>query len=131
MDIHIERRASRITVTCRGRLDAASAREFEKTLEPLIRESEQQVVLDFSHLQYISSAGIRSLLFLMKLAAGRRAAGETHNLLPFRLMQVSPAIRQVLELSGLLETFSSGFRAAPGTPAKQGRTYADLLPLLR
>ncbi len=131
MDINIEKRATRITVTCAGRLDVASAREFESTLEPLVRQSKQQVVLDFSHLQYISSAGIRSLLFLMKSAAARTAAGESQNLLPFRLIKASPAIRQVLELSGLLETFSSGFRATPRTVAKQGRTYADLLPVLR
>jgi len=131
MDINVEKRATRITVTCAGRLDVASAKEFENTLEPLVRESEQQVVLDFSHLQYISSAGIRSLLFLMKTAQARSAAGETHNLLPFRLIQASPAIRQVLELSGLLENFASGYRQAPGTASVPGRTCTELLPLLR
>ncbi|HPC85431.1 MAG TPA: STAS domain-containing protein [Smithellaceae bacterium] len=131
MDMIVETRASRITVQCSGRLDVASAKEFETTLEPLVKKSEQQVVLDFSRLQYISSAGIRSLLFLMKTAAARSAAGQTRNLLPFRLIQASPAIRQVLELSGLLESFSSGFRATPGTKPVPGKTYAELLPLIR
>jgi len=131
MDIIVEKRATRITVKCSGRLDVASAKAFENTLEPLVRQSTGQVVLDFSHLQYISSAGIRSLLFLMKTAAARQATRETHNLLPFRLIQASPAIRQVLELSGLLENFVSGYRQAPGTASVSGKTYSELLPFLR
>jgi len=131
MDFNIETRATRITVKCAGRLDVASAKEFETTVEPLVRESTQQVVLDFSHLQYISSAGIRSLLFLMKTAVVRSAHGQSHNMLPLRLIQASPAIRQVLELSGLLESFSSGYRPGSGKPPVAGRTCAELLPLLR
>lgn len=51
MDIIVETRASRITVQCSGRLDVASAKEFETTLEPLVKKSDKQVVLDFSQLQ--------------------------------------------------------------------------------
>ena len=131
MNINIETRATRITVQCSGRLDVASAKEFENTVGPIVRESTEPVVLDFSNLDYISSAGIRSLLFLMKTAATHSQAGQSHNILPFRLMQAGPAIRQVLELSGLLESFSAGYKATRVMPSTSGRTCADLLPLLR
>ncbi len=131
MDIRIETRATRTTVKCAGRLDVASAKEFENKLEPLVRESGRQVVLDFANLEYISSAGIRSLLFLMKAASVRPVSGQSQNMLPIRLMHASPAIRQVLELSGLWETFSSGFRKTSGKAATSGRTSAEILPMLR
>jgi anti-anti-sigma factor len=131
MDIQIETRATRITVKCAGRLDVASAKEFENTLEALVRQAPQQIVLDFSQLQYISSAGIRSLLFLMKTATARSSSGQSRAMLPLRLIQAGPAIRQVLELSGLLETFSSGFRPIQSKTPSSGRTCAELLPLLR
>lgn len=131
MDISVETRATRITVKCAGRLDVASAKAFEEAVGALVRESRRQVVLDFSRLQYISSAGIRSLLFLMKTAASRSLSGPSHTLLPLRLAQVGPAVRQVLELSGLLDNFSTGVRPTAGHPAAVGRTCDELLPLLR
>ncbi len=131
MEISIETRATRTTVKCTGRLDAASAKEFENRLVPLIREADRQVVLDFAHLEYISSAGIRSLLFLMKSVPARLDAGHSQSLLPLRLINAGAAVRQVLELSGLWETFSSGFSKAPAKTKASGRTSAEMLPLLR
>ncbi|MFZ2960315.1 MAG: STAS domain-containing protein [Candidatus Ozemobacteraceae bacterium] len=130
MEISIETRATRITVKCSGRLDAASAKDFENAVEPLIRKSGQHVVLDFSHLNYISSAGIRSLLFLMKTAA-RGPVGQCSRMLPLRLKRANPVIRKMLELSGLLDHLSNGYMEAPGKPSAGGRTYTELLPLLR
>lgn len=131
MDIAIETRASRTTVKCTGRLDVASAKAFESKIEPLVREANSQVILDFSRLEYISSAGIRSLLFLMKAAQARPASGPSRNLLPLRLIHAAPSVRQVLELSGLWETFSSGLRKTTAKAAPSGKTSVDLLPLLR
>lgn len=131
MDISVETRATRITVKCAGRLDVASARTFEETVGALVRESRRPIVLDFSRLQYISSAGIRSLLFLMKTAASCSLSGPSRTLLPLRLAQAGPAVRQVLELSGLLDNFSTGVRPAADRPAASGRTGGELLPLLR
>ncbi len=49
-----------------GRLDATRARLFEETLEPCFDEKQEKVIVDFSGLEYISSAGLRSILIVEK-----------------------------------------------------------------
>ena len=45
-----------------GRLDAQTAHEFEATVLERIESGETSILLDFSKLEYISSAGLRSIL---------------------------------------------------------------------
>ena len=51
-----------------GRLDARSAPDFEKEAIAAVDAAEENIhmVLDFSNLEYISSAGLRSILVLAK-----------------------------------------------------------------
>jgi len=49
-----------------GRMDAVTAPEFEKALGAWIDESEKYFVVDLSSLEYISSAGLRSILIIAK-----------------------------------------------------------------
>ena len=48
-----------------GRLDAITAAEFEKEVTPML-QSEHNVLIDFGKIDYISSAGLRSILILVK-----------------------------------------------------------------
>ncbi len=49
-----------------GRLDAASAPVFEAHCEKLIARGETVFILDFEDLEYLSSAGLRSILTVLK-----------------------------------------------------------------
>ncbi len=49
-----------------GRMDALTAPEFEKTLGLWIEEGEKCFVVDLGSLEYISSAGLRSILIIAK-----------------------------------------------------------------
>jgi anti-anti-sigma factor len=55
-----------IIVKIVGRMDAVTAPEFEKALSAWIDESEKYFVVDLSSLEYISSAGLRSILIIAK-----------------------------------------------------------------
>jgi anti-anti-sigma factor len=55
-----------VIVKISGRMDAVTAPEFEKTLSAWIDESEKYFVVDLSSLEYISSAGLRSILIIAK-----------------------------------------------------------------
>jgi anti-anti-sigma factor len=49
-----------------GRLDAITSGEFEKETASLIQQSGKSVLIDFVKIDYLSSAGLRSLLLLQK-----------------------------------------------------------------
>jgi|WetSurMetagenome_2_1015567.scaffolds.fasta_scaffold444636_2 anti-anti-sigma factor len=66
MDIQKKKEQQLLIVTVTGRLDAVSAPAFEENLSQTLAEGETRLLLDFSGLQYISSAGLRSLLVLTK-----------------------------------------------------------------
>lgn len=51
-----------------GRIDSATAAEFESECAALIEEGPNKVVLDFSQVDYISSAGLRAVLIAAKKA---------------------------------------------------------------
>ena len=48
-------------VVAEGRMDAVSAPEFEKFLDALFAEGALKIIVDFEGLDYISSAGLRSV----------------------------------------------------------------------
>jgi len=66
MKIITEKTAEVLVIHPEGRLDTMTAGEFEKEVTPLIQQSEQNVLIDFEKLDYISSAGLRSVLILAK-----------------------------------------------------------------
>jgi len=68
MDISIDKRANRIIVYCVGPFNAESSPELENKVEPLLGEEKLPVILDFAGVHYISSAGVRILIFLFKKA---------------------------------------------------------------
>ena len=83
-----------------GRIDHTSSEAFGKALEPLIKDcrpGNPALLLDFSGVDYISSAGLRVLLSSLKLAAARNGA--------FALVAPQETVREVLEMSGFTKIF--------------------------
>ncbi|MFZ1536274.1 MAG: STAS domain-containing protein [Chromatiaceae bacterium] len=82
-----------LVIAPQGRLDSTTAPAFENQLmEHLTRHS--NLILDFSTLDFISSAGLRVLLM-----AAKRIGKDNGR---FILCEVIPPIRDVLEISGFL-----------------------------
>jgi stage II sporulation protein AA (anti-sigma F factor antagonist) len=75
-----------------GRLDAAGAPELEAQGKTLLQTGSKRLLLDLAGVEYISSAGLRSLLVLAKTA---KAAGSA-----LALCCLSPAVREVMTISG-------------------------------
>jgi anti-anti-sigma factor len=75
-----------------GRLDSATGSAFEKDLLSRIDGGAQKLLLDFSKLQYISSAGLRIVL----IAAKRMKAGGGR----MALCSLNRQISEVFEISG-------------------------------
>ncbi len=64
MSFHIVAEAKKIAkITLAGEIDSLSAREFQKEIEKLAVESPDEIVLFVDKLTFISSAGLRVLIF--------------------------------------------------------------------
>ncbi|MBI3258416.1 MAG: STAS domain-containing protein [Ignavibacteriae bacterium] len=88
-----ERKQDGITVLeVRGRLDSNTASQLEEKLQAILVEKEQKLLIDFSHLDFISSAGLRVLLWGMKTV--RAAKGK------LALSSLKTNVKEVFEVSG-------------------------------
>lgn len=57
-----------VILSLTGRLDASTSKLLEETLLDLVNhQNERLLVMDFQHLDYISSAGLRVLLMTAKI----------------------------------------------------------------
>ena len=94
MEIDTATHGDLLVVAPRGRLDTNTSPALEKALLERIEGGETQVTIDFSNIDYVSSAGLRVLL----MAAKRTGAARGH----FSMHAMSPEIREVFEISGFL-----------------------------
>ena len=73
-----------------GRLDTSTAPAFEAELKQSL-DGVSSLILDFEKLEYISSAGLRSLLFALKLMRG---TGK------MKVIHVNELVMEVFEVTG-------------------------------
>ena len=92
MEIDLDRTADVTVARIVGTVDALTAPDLLTTLEAEIEEGSAHLVVDLSGTDYMSSAGLRSLLGAVKTA--RSAGGD------LRLASAQPNVLRVLEMSG-------------------------------
>ncbi|HSF20686.1 MAG TPA: STAS domain-containing protein [Burkholderiales bacterium] len=94
MQVSAVRYADVLVVAVKGRIDYMNAEEFKTALLPHLvncAPGRDQVVLDLSRLEYVSSAGLRVLMIAAKEVRPRKG----------RLVAVSlqPVVREIFEIS--------------------------------
>ena len=92
MDITNRKEGSNIVVSVKGRMDAVTAPEFEKAVQELVGQGEALFVIDLADLDYISSAGLRSILALAKKL--KTSEGS------LRLAALQDTVKEVFDISG-------------------------------
>lgn len=80
------------TIRLAGELDARTAPDFHKTVENAAGLAIQRLVIAVHELEYISSAGLRSLIF------ARQILGEAVSLV---LAGARPAVARTIRMAGL------------------------------
>ena len=98
MTITETREAGVVVVSPQGRIDSTTSAILERHLQGLAAAGETRVVVDFSSVDYISSAGLRVLLALAK--RGRDQKGRV------ALFGLNDSVRQVFELAGFVALFT-------------------------
>jgi stage II sporulation protein AA (anti-sigma F factor antagonist) len=98
MQIAEERVDGVVAVAPAGRIDTTTAPLLEAHLIALLTAGERRLVVDFSGVDYISSAGLRVLLLLARRV--QQADGR------LGLCAMGEAVRQVFQLAGFLPLFT-------------------------
>ena len=93
MTIEKRMNGNTLEIALAGRLDTTTAPELEAALKESM-ESAQALTLDFSKLDYISSAGLRVLLSAHKAMSGKGGMKLTH---------VNELIGEVFEVTGFTD----------------------------
>lgn len=82
-----------LTIALQGRLDTTTAPELEKELLSSL-DGATELTLDFSALEYISSAGLRVLLSAHKAMRGKGGMKVTH---------ANEIVKEVFEVTGFAD----------------------------
>ena len=85
-----------LTIALTGRLDTMTAPELEAELNQSLSEADT-LTMDFSKLEYISSAGLRVLLSAHKAMAGKGGMKVTH---------VNEIVQEVFDVTGFADILS-------------------------
>ncbi len=92
MEIVKKKEKDALVISLRGRLDAVTTPVLDRDLAELMAGGEKFVVLNLRDLDYISSAGLRSILAATKRL--REKQGRLH------LASLKNVVREVFDISG-------------------------------
>ncbi len=97
MEIETIAKENGLLVNLRGRMDAIMAADFDRAFDKLLQAGGKKFVLDMSGLEYVSSAGLRSILGAYKKVQG--AGGK------FLLCGLGGVVKEVFDISGFASIF--------------------------
>jgi len=97
MKISIEEIDGNIVAILEGSLDTPAAREAETIMDPLNDVVGKNIILDCTHLEYISSAGLR--IFLGILQNAEEKGGQVY------IKGLNDDVRAIFDLTGFSNIF--------------------------
>ena len=93
MTINKTQNGNALTIALEGRLDTVTSPELEKELKDSL-EAAETLTLDFSKLEYISSAGLRVLLSAHKTMSKKGG---------MKITNVNEIVKEVFEVTGFAD----------------------------
>jgi len=81
-----------ITLSVKGRVDTTTAPELEQAVKNC--EGISELIIDMNELEYISSAGLRVILYANKMMNGNGS---------MKLINVSAPIMEILDITGFTD----------------------------
>lgn len=103
MELKTERIGKYMVVTAKGRLDASWAEYFADVFLNYIRNGDHHLVIDAAAMDFLSSAGIRSLLRIMKELRGVKGS--------FVIVNATPFVSKTLQSTGFGSWLSASLPA--------------------
>jgi anti-sigma B factor antagonist/stage II sporulation protein AA (anti-sigma F factor antagonist) len=99
MELHAKKEKNAMVISVRGRLDTLTSPDFENQLSGMISEGESLFLLNLSEVEYISSAGLRSILSIAKKLKNHDGK--------ICLAGLKGPAEEVFKISGFLSLFKS------------------------
>ena len=97
MKIDATKEGNAVVLSLTGRLDAVASSEFETSLSDWISKGDNNFLLNFTGLEYISSAGLRSIL-----AASKKLKDRNGKIF---LAGLHGPVEEVFKVSGFMSIF--------------------------
>jgi anti-sigma B factor antagonist len=97
LEVQIREQSHEVVVSLDGEMDTHTAPRLGEVLEPALAAGSPTVVVDAAALRFLDSSGISELLRVRQRTVEHGGS--------FRVHSPSPAVRRVLEITGLLELF--------------------------
>lgn len=97
MEFTQEKNGDYLVVQVAGRMDATTASEFEAQCDAWLASGETKIIVNMAGVEYISSAGLRSILSSAKKLKGQ--SGE------IRFCSLSGMVADVFKVSGFAAMF--------------------------
>ncbi|RJR41385.1 MAG: anti-sigma factor antagonist [Deltaproteobacteria bacterium] len=97
MELITEKQSEVVVFKLKGRLDALTAPEFEQKCLKWLETGESRFAVDLGELEYISSAGIRSILLIAK-----RLKAQDGGL---AFSRISGMVEKVFNIAGIYSLF--------------------------
>ena len=97
MEINVISKPSAEIIVIKGRLDVTTTQDLEKTFTDLFAQGKNKMLIDCTELDYISSAGLRTLLTAAKNS--KKVNGK------IVLTNLNANVKQIFEISGFTSIF--------------------------
>jgi len=86
-------------VAVSGRIDSSTAPELEKVLMDLVEQGKKNIVVNLRNTDYISSAGMKALLWALMKVRRMIPAGDVV------ISEIQPKLKETFELIGFTHLF--------------------------
>ena len=111
LEINMTKRNDEIFLTCNGRLDANRAGYLNDYIDRLVREGHYHISQDLSGIEYLSSAGIRTLVSQYK----NLKAVNGHLSIP----EMSGNVKQILDMVGISDMLGGELKIVSETEKEE------------
>ncbi len=98
MEQNIRMIGEAVIITLTGRIDANTSPDIEQRMLSLVSEGSNKLVADLSRVTFISSAGLKTLLIVLKKT--KREQGD------LRLSGIQAQVNEVFDITGFTDIFS-------------------------
>jgi len=92
MEIKKQLKGTQLKVSLKGFLDTMTAPQLEKTLD---LKPVQDLIIDMKEIEYVSSAGLRTLLSFHKILSSKKGS--------LTLMHLSKDVKEIFSMVGFLD----------------------------